>query len=151
MKTISAIAALLILALGADTAMAAMGAPPSRSSIAPFIGNKGNRKVHRTSCIWGQKISPGKTIYFNSYQEAKDAGYIPCKTCRPELSEAAATALSAPPQIMDTDICASRTKQFFHRGSCPWAHKITAEHLIKYKTREEAIADGKLPCQVCKP
>ncbi|MCX6355060.1 MAG: hypothetical protein NTZ78_09190 [Candidatus Aureabacteria bacterium] len=61
-------------------------APSRLSAIAGprFIGNKGSRKVHRASCEWGQKISPGKRIYFNSYEEAKAAGYIPCRTCKPD-------------------------------------------------------------------
>jgi len=50
----------------------------------PFIGNKGSRKIHRASCEWGQKISPGKRVYFNSYEEAKTAGYTPCRTCKPD-------------------------------------------------------------------
>jgi hypothetical protein len=142
--------ALLILT-GGGTALAAAGAPDSQTAPAPYIGNKGSRKIHRSSCVWGQKVSPGKRIYFTSYDEAKAAGYVPCHTCRPDLPDAAATALLVPPSLKDTDICASTTKPFFHRGSCQWAKKITAEHLIIYKSREEALAAGKSPCQVCKP
>jgi hypothetical protein len=53
----------------------------------PFIGNKGSKKVHRADCIWGQKTSPGKKKEFATYAEAVKAGYVPCRTCRPDLPE----------------------------------------------------------------
>ncbi|MEI6634795.1 MAG: hypothetical protein WCP22_13405 [Chlamydiota bacterium] len=157
----AAIAALLTCPAGGTTAgvasapaspplLLASAAPPdSQPAPEPFIGNKGSRKIHRSDCVWGKKISPGKRKYFKTYQEAIAEGYVPCGTCKPEF----AAGLPEPthPPIRDADIIASTLKGFFHRGSCEWAHKISAEHLMKFKTREEAIAAGKTPCPICKP
>lgn len=129
--------------------LASAAGPGAQPPPAPFIGNKGSRKIHRSECVWGQKISPGKRKFFMDYREAVAEGYVPCSGCKPEL----AAGLPEPthPPIRDTDIVASTMKMFFHRGSCEWAHKISGAHLVIYRTREEAIAAGKSPCQVCKP
>lgn len=128
----------------------ASAAPPgAQPAPEPFVGNKGSRKIHRSDCVWGMKISPGKRKFFRTYREAIAEGYIPCSTCKPELT--AGIPVPTHPPIADTDICASTLKQFFHRGNCQWAHEISAAHLVKYATREQALAEGKTPCQVCKP
>ena len=46
---------------------------------------------------------------------------------------------------------ASKSSKVFHKSTCTWAKKIKPENLVRYKTREEAINDGKKPCQSCKP
>jgi len=121
-------------------------------STAPFIGNKGSKKVHRASCEYGTKTSPGKRVYFNTYEEAVKAGYIPCKTCKPDLAAAGAgAAKSTAPGAAEGEFLASAKGKSFHRASCEWAKKISAGNLVKYKTRDEAIAAGKKPCSSCRP
>lgn len=132
----------------AESAAAQAEAP----STAPFVGNKGSKKVHRADCSWGAKTSPGKRIYFNTYEEAAKAGYVPCKTCKPQLAAGGGgTSKSAAPAASGEEFCASAKGKTFHRASCEWAGKISAANLVKYKTREEAIAAGKKPCSTCKP
>jgi hypothetical protein len=46
---------------------------------------------------------------------------------------------------------ASKNSQVFHRPDCRSAKRISAENLVFYKTREEAIKAGKRPCKVCSP
>lgn len=46
---------------------------------------------------------------------------------------------------------ASRKSDVFHYATCGYAKKIKPENRVFYNTREEAIADGKRPCMVCKP
>lgn len=48
-------------------------------------------------------------------------------------------------------LIASKSGKAFHRPDCRWAQNISAENLVTYKTREEAIASGKRPCKSCKP
>lgn len=46
---------------------------------------------------------------------------------------------------------ASKSGSVFHRPDCRWAQNISADNLIGYKTREEAVQSGKRPCKSCKP
>lgn len=51
----------------------------------------------------------------------------------------------------DTQFVASSAGSVFHKISCHSAQRIKEENLVRYKSRDEAIADGKRPCQRCKP
>jgi hypothetical protein len=46
---------------------------------------------------------------------------------------------------------ASKNSKVFHKSTCTWAKRIAPENLVHYKTREEAINDGKRPCKTCEP
>ena len=46
---------------------------------------------------------------------------------------------------------ASKNSQVFHKAGCKSAAKISAKNVIKYATRDEAIAAGKHPCHECNP
>jgi len=46
---------------------------------------------------------------------------------------------------------ASKTSAVFHRADCKPASKISAKNLVRYNTRDEAIAAGKKPSQDCNP
>ncbi|ADQ41549.1 hypothetical protein Calkr_2081 [Caldicellulosiruptor acetigenus I77R1B] len=44
----------------------------------------------------------------------------------------------------------SNTKKF-HYSWCTWAKKIAPNHKVYFKSREEAVSAGYVPCKVCKP
>jgi len=46
---------------------------------------------------------------------------------------------------------ASKKSQVFHKSTCSSAKRISPENLVHYKTREDAIDDGKRPCKSCNP
>jgi len=46
---------------------------------------------------------------------------------------------------------ASNSSGIFHRPDCRWAGNISAENLVAYRTRDEAIQSGKRPCKSCEP
>lgn len=46
---------------------------------------------------------------------------------------------------------ASKSQLIFHKIDCPLVKNILARNRIFFKTKEEAIAAGKKPCQRCKP
>jgi len=46
---------------------------------------------------------------------------------------------------------ASKNSRVFHLPSCRFAGRIKPQNLISYKTRGEALKDGKRPCKRCKP
>jgi phosphatidylserine/phosphatidylglycerophosphate/cardiolipin synthase-like enzyme len=44
---------------------------------------------------------------------------------------------------------ASKRSEVFHKAGCKAAAKISEKNLVRYATREEAIAAGKKPCHEC--
>lgn len=46
-----------------------------------FHGNKKSKKFHQQSCRYFD--CQNCVTVFNSFEEAVDAGYIPCKVCKP--------------------------------------------------------------------
>ena len=52
-----------------------------------FVGNKRTKKYHYASCHLAQKIKPENLIDLKSPQEALEAGYVPCKVCKPADGE----------------------------------------------------------------
>lgn len=46
---------------------------------------------------------------------------------------------------------ASKFSKVFHKPGCMWAERIKEENIVKYKTRQQALDDGKRPCKRCKP
>ena len=46
---------------------------------------------------------------------------------------------------------ASKNSQVFHRAGCKSAAKISEKNLVRYNTRDEAVAAGKNPCHECNP
>jgi hypothetical protein len=57
-------------------------------SVSKFVGSKREKKknkhFHRPSCKWAKDylLNSKNLIEFDSHQEAVDASYKPCKTCR---------------------------------------------------------------------
>lgn len=51
----------------------------------------------------------------------------------------------------EENFVASRKSDKFHNISCSSANRISAENIVGYHSREEAIEDGKIPCKLCSP
>ena len=139
------------------------------ASAGAFMGGRGSKTVHLSSCRYCQKISARNRVLFKSYEEAAAAGYIPCKICKPDqaaasrppaetgstpgmISGSTEDAPPAPAAVSSGDTyVASAAGRTFHRPGCEWTQRITPQNLVLYKSRDEAIAAGKKPCQVCNP
>jgi hypothetical protein len=48
-----------------------------------YVGSINSDKYHYPSCSAAQNIKPENLVFFRSTQEAREAGYIPCKLCKP--------------------------------------------------------------------
>ncbi len=71
-------------------------------------------------------------------------GEAPILSIRPILPRDAAGASPFP-------FVASKNSSVFHRADCRLARNISEGNLVGYKSREEAIQDGKRPCRSCTP
>ena len=52
-----------------------------------YVGSKNSNKYHYPTCSAAQRIKPQNLVTFNSAKEAREAGYVPCKICRPPLED----------------------------------------------------------------
>jgi methylphosphotriester-DNA--protein-cysteine methyltransferase len=52
-----------------------------------YVGSAKSNKYHYPNCKWAAKISSKNLITFKSAKEALDAGYVPCKVCRPPTKD----------------------------------------------------------------
>jgi methylphosphotriester-DNA--protein-cysteine methyltransferase len=52
-----------------------------------YVGSKKSNKYHYPSCRWAEKIKPYNLVTFGSAKEAQEAGYVPCKVCKPSLQD----------------------------------------------------------------
>lgn len=48
-----------------------------------IVGSTSSRKYHYSCCKWAKQISSANLIKFNSSQDARTQGYVPCKVCCP--------------------------------------------------------------------
>ena len=48
-----------------------------------YVGSKKSNKYHNPDCRWAKKIKPSNLVTFTSAEEARSAGYVPCKVCKP--------------------------------------------------------------------
>ena len=48
-----------------------------------YIGHVGTLKFHRPACFFGKRIKQENRLDFDSLDEALEAGYTPCPSCRP--------------------------------------------------------------------
>lgn len=86
---------LLLLALLLSTTMLAGASPAipqhdlaheslvAASDGGQYIGNLNTHKFHYASCRYVSAMNPSNKVPFTTRDEAIQAGYVPCKVCRP--------------------------------------------------------------------
>ena len=52
-----------------------------------YVASNKAKKYHYPDCQWAKKIKPANRVTFNSAKEARQAGYVPCKVCKPPISD----------------------------------------------------------------
>jgi hypothetical protein len=52
-----------------------------------YVGSKKSDKYHYPTCRSAQKIKADNMVTFKSAQDAKAAGYVPCKVCKPPATD----------------------------------------------------------------
>lgn len=57
--------------------------PAPSGSGTKFVASKKSDKYHHPWCSAAKKISPANLVEFKSAAEARAAGYVPCKICKP--------------------------------------------------------------------
>lgn len=49
-----------------------------------YIGSTESDKYHKPTCRWAKEIFPSNAIWFDTVDEAKAYGYVPCGVCSPK-------------------------------------------------------------------
>jgi methylphosphotriester-DNA--protein-cysteine methyltransferase len=80
MKKIRILVAIIVLAVFSVTYL-------SLAADYKYVGSKNSDKYHHPDCKWAEKISPKNLVTFKSAQEALEAGYVPCKVCKPPTKD----------------------------------------------------------------
>ncbi len=97
--------------------------------------------------------------FITAYLDANPKGTRPAdpnQACS-ELVEPIGITQKQPAKPTDTaaptkdTYVASKKSQVFHKSTCSSAKRISPENLVHYKTRQDAINDGKRPCKSCNP
>ena len=57
--------------------------PSVNGSEAMLVGSSTSKKYHLSDCRYALKIKPENRIDFQSPEDAKRQGYLPCKSCNP--------------------------------------------------------------------
>ena len=70
---------------GSTSARASMQASSTlpNDDKATFMGSITSKKYHSQDCRYALKIKQENRIYFQSIEDAKGQGYLPCKSCNP--------------------------------------------------------------------
>lgn len=56
---------------------------PTPSHTVTYVGSEKSDVYHYPSCHYVKNIKPENKVYFSSTEEARRAGYRPCKVCTP--------------------------------------------------------------------
>ncbi len=58
-------------------------AQPEELSQHPYVGSAGSNKYHRPTCRYCNSIREDNLVYWDTIEEAEEAGYVACKVCKP--------------------------------------------------------------------
>lgn len=58
-------------------------APSTPQSEGAYVANSNTGKFHYAGCRYVNMMSPSHKVFYDSRDEAINAGYVPCKVCRP--------------------------------------------------------------------
>jgi len=114
-----------------------LGKPPKVETIkANFVGSTGSNKFHQRNCPFVKKILKENVVYFETVDEARKYGYLPCFCVKGIGSKGAfvGSALSGK----------------FHLPNCPFVKKIKHGSIIHFKTIHQAEQYGYEQCDCIK-
>ena len=89
--------------------------------------------------------------FIRAWQAANPKGIQPVDANQVGISQKEPAQPPATAAATKYSYVASKNSKAFHKSTCTWAKKIKPENLVRYKTREDAINDGKKPCKTCEP
>ncbi len=83
---------------------------------AQYVGSAKSDKYHSKTCQHAKRIKADNLVEFETVQAAADAGYVPCKVCKP--GSAARSATKTESKTVETKDPAPSTEQNVSSGRC---------------------------------
>lgn len=83
---------------------------------AQYVGSAKSDKYHSKTCQHAKRIKAENLVEFDTVQAATDAGYVPCKVCKP--GGAARSATKTETGTVETKDLAPSTEQDVSSGRC---------------------------------
>lgn len=77
MKKLASVTVFTLFLLGCGAVL------PTTATAHTYVGSANSTVYHYPSCKYAQKIKPDNQVWFADVKGAKDAGYEPCKVCKP--------------------------------------------------------------------
>jgi len=56
---------------------------PALTSAHTYVGSVNSTVYHYPSCTAAKRIKEANQVWFSDVSEAKKAGYVPCRVCKP--------------------------------------------------------------------
>lgn len=73
----------LMSTLAISLLLAGCGAKTTSAGVHTYVGSVNSNVYHYPSCQWAKKIKDVNQVWFSDTSDAKNAGYVPCKVCKP--------------------------------------------------------------------
>lgn len=121
-------------------------------------------KRGETFCIVAEVFADGKSVSDMLVQRKlasiADANMVSSiiladKTEKAQSEENENEGNKDPPQEDEPDnqgyYIGSKNSRVFHRPDCSWCDRISSENKVHFRSRRQAINDGRRPCKVCEP
>jgi len=79
-RTLSIVLLLLLLFMSGCNQVTQTTVPATQHN---YVGSANSDKYHKPSCRWAKNIKENNAVWFSTKEEAEQAGYTACKTCKP--------------------------------------------------------------------
>lgn len=87
-------------------------------------------------------------------KQAPDPPATTTKTTTATESSFVGANANPPPiksSVVEEDIIANSRTGIFHRADCQYVSRMSANNMVPYSSRDDAIDDGYRPCKKCRP
>ena len=75
----------LVSTLAISFLLAGCGTKAAPSGVHTYVGSANSSIYHYPSCAAAKKIKESNEVWFSDVSDAKGAGYVPCRVCKPPI------------------------------------------------------------------
>lgn len=76
---------------------------------------------------------------------------VPSNLGKPKETSSSESSSPQKSKAVEEDIIANSRTGIFHRSNCQYVPRMSANNMVHYSSRDDAIANGYRPCKKCRP